>query len=122
MARLDLEQPRWSGSEAATLLLSAGDPGMKDVYELMEQVAETDITLLIRGESGTGKDLVARALHQLSYRRCAPYVKVNSAALPGNLLESELFGFQRGAFTGAHRTKKGKFELANGGTLLLDEI
>jgi transcriptional regulator with PAS, ATPase and Fis domain len=122
MARLDRQQPRWSGSEAATLLLSAGDPGMKDVYELMEQVAETDITLLIRGESGTGKDLVARALHQLSDRRSAPYVRVNSAALPGELLESELFGFKKGAFTGAHRTKKGRFELANGGTLLLDEI
>jgi len=95
---------------------------MKDVYELMEQVAETDITLLIRGESGTGKELVARALHQLSGRSHAPYVKINSAALPSDLLESELFGFEKGAFTGAHRTKKGKFELADGGTLFLDEI
>jgi transcriptional regulator with PAS, ATPase and Fis domain len=95
---------------------------MKEVYELMEQVAETDITALIRGESGTGKDLVALALHQLSNRRSAPYIKVNSAALPNNLLESELFGFEKGAFTGAHQTKKGKFELADGGTLFLDEI
>jgi transcriptional regulator with PAS, ATPase and Fis domain len=88
----------------------------------MEQVAETDITLLIRGESGTGKELVARALHQLSDRRSAPYIKINSAALPSDLLESELFGFEKGAFTGAHRTKKGKFALADGGTLFLDEI
>jgi two-component system response regulator AtoC len=95
---------------------------MEDVYKLMEQVAETDITLLIRGESGTGKNLVAHALHQLSDRRNAPYIKINSAALPSNLLESELFGFERGAFTGAHKTKKGKFELADGGTLFLDEI
>jgi transcriptional regulator with PAS, ATPase and Fis domain len=95
---------------------------MNRVYKLMEQVAETDITLLIRGESGTGKDLVARALHQLSNRRSAPYIKINSAALPSNLLESELFGFKKGAFTGAHQTKKGKFELADGGTLFLDEI
>jgi two-component system response regulator AtoC len=95
---------------------------MNRVYKLMEQVAETDITALIRGESGTGKDLVARALHQLSNRRSAPYIKVNSAALPNNLLESELFGFEKGAFTGAHQTKKGKFELADGGTLFLDEI
>jgi two-component system response regulator AtoC len=95
---------------------------MEDVYKLMEQVAETDITLLIRGESGTGKNLVADALHQLSDRRNAPYIKINSAALPSNLLESELFGFERGAFTGAHKSKKGKFELADGGTLFLDEI
>jgi two-component system response regulator AtoC len=122
MARLNRRQPRRSGSEAADLLLSAGDPGMNEVYELMEQVAETDITALIRGESGTGKDLVALALHELSDRRSAPYIKINSAALPSNLLESELFGFEKGAFTGAHQTKKGKFELADGGTLFLDEI
>ncbi len=100
MARLNRRQPRRSCSEAADLLLSAGDPGMNRVYKLMEQVAETDITLLIRGESGTGKDLVARALHQLSNRRNAPYIKINSAPLPSNLLESELFGFEKGAFTG----------------------
>ena len=122
MAESNRQQPRRSCSEAAALLFRAGDPGMKDVHVLMEQVAETDITLLIRGESGTGKDLVARALHQLSNRRSAPYIKINSAALPSDLLESELFGFERGAFTGAHRTKKGKFELADGGTLFLDEI
>ena len=122
MTQSNRKQPRRSCSEAADLLLSAGDPGMNNVYELMEQVAETDITLLIRGESGTGKELVARALHQLSNRRSAPYIKINSAALPSDLLESELFGFEKGAFTGAHRTKKGKFALADGGTLFLDEI
>ena len=122
MTRSNRKQARRNCSEAAALLLSAGDPGMNNVYELMEQVAETDITLLIRGESGTGKELVARALHQLSNRRSAPYIKINSAALPSDLLESELFGFEKGAFTGAHRTKKGKFALADGGTLFLDEI
>ena len=99
MTRLNRRQPRLNGSDEADLLLSAGDPGMNDVYELMEQVAETDITALIRGESGTGKDLVALALHQLSNRRSAPYIKVNSAALPNNLLESELFGFETVSYT-----------------------
>ncbi len=122
MVQIIRQEPRENCSDATALLLSAGDPGMNEVYELIEQVAETDITLLIRGESGTGKELVACALHQLSNRRSAPYIKINSVALPSNLLESELFGFEKGAFTGAHRSKKGKFALADGGTLFLDEI
>jgi two-component system response regulator AtoC len=92
------------------------------VRDLIERVADTDVTVLIRGESGTGKELVARALAASSLRRDKPFVKVNCAALPAELLESELFGFERGAFTGAIHQKPGKFEFANHGTLFLDEI
>ncbi len=88
----------------------------------MDQVAETDVSVLIEGDSGTGKELVARALHHKSRLRDKPFVKVNCAALPHDLLESELFGYERGAFTGAYRSKPGKFELANNGTMFLDEI
>jgi two-component system response regulator AtoC len=95
---------------------------MREVREIIEQVADTDITVLVRGESGTGKEVVARALFQLGNRRNRPFVKVNCAALPSELLESELFGFERGAFTGAQKRKLGKFEYANHGTIFLDEI
>src|SRR3954469_16521630 len=95
---------------------------MREVKELIERVAGTDVTVLVRGESGTGKELVARALHASSLRRDKPFVKVNCAALPTELLESELFGFERGAFTGAIQQKPGKFEFANHGTMFLDEI
>src|SRR5438046_1873959 len=95
---------------------------MREVKELIERAAGTDVTCLIRGESGTGKELVARALYASSTRRDKPFVKVNCAALPTELLESELFGFERGAFTGAIQQKPGKFEFANKGTIFLDEI
>jgi two-component system response regulator AtoC len=95
---------------------------MKDVKSIIEQVADTDITVLLRGGSGTGKDLAARMIYAISSRRDRPYVKVNCAALPEELLESELFGYEKGAFTGAQRRKPGKFEFANSGTVLLDEI
>ncbi len=104
------------------LVLFGDNRKMREIQEVIEHVADTDITVLIRGESGTGKELVARTLFQRSGRRNGPFVKVNCAALPSELLESELFGFERGAFTGAQRRKLGRFEAANGGTIFLDEI
>jgi Nif-specific regulatory protein len=95
---------------------------MRQVYEQIEQVAHTNTTVLIRGESGTGKELIAHALHYNSPRAKKPFIKVSCAALPDALIESELFGFEKGAFTGAMARKKGRFELAEGGTLFLDEI
>ncbi len=109
-------------SEVDGLLLGGDNPKMKEVREIVEQVADTDITVLVRGESGTGKELIARALYQLSGRSDRSFVKVNCAALPSELLESELFGFEKGAFTGAQKRKLGKFEYANQGTIFLDEI
>jgi DNA-binding NtrC family response regulator len=97
-------------------------PALREVRGVIDQVAGTDVTVLIQGESGTGKEVVARALHAGSGRGKGPFVKVNCAALPGELLESELFGYERGAFTGAFARKAGKFEAAEGGTLFLDEI
>ncbi len=108
--------------ETDILGLFGDNAKMTEVSDMIEQVADTDITVLIRGESGTGKELVARGLFQLSNRRAHPFVKVNCAALPSELLESELFGFEKGAFTGALRRKLGKFEYANHGTIFLDEI
>jgi two-component system, NtrC family, response regulator AtoC len=96
--------------------------GLGELYQVLERVADTPTTVLITGESGTGKELVARALHDHSSRKDKPFIKVNCAAIPKELLESELFGYERGAFTGAVGSKPGRFELANGGTLLLDEI
>jgi len=95
---------------------------MEHVMELVGTVAETDASVVIRGESGTGKELIARAIHAASPRRFFPIVAVNCGAIPETLLESELFGHEKGAFTGAHYRRKGKIELANGGTLFLDEI
>ena len=100
-----------------------GDSGqMLEVISLVRRVAPTDATVLIRGESGTGKELIAKAIHYGSARAARPLVRVNCAALPENLLESELFGHEKGSFTGAIATRKGRFELADGGTLFLDEI
>jgi len=95
---------------------------MQKIYELVETVSQTDTTVLIHGESGTGKELVANAIHLQSPRKNGPFIKVNCSALPETLLETELFGHERGAFTGAIRQRKGRFELANGGTLFLDEV
>jgi DNA-binding NtrC family response regulator len=107
-------------SKYATLF--GNSDGMTEVRDLIERVSDTDVTVLIRGESGTGKELVAHALHERSLRKGNAFVKVNCAALPTELLESELFGFEKGAFTGAIQQKPGKFEFANHGTMFLDEI
>ena len=97
-------------------------PAMQEVYKAIGLVASQNVTVLIRGESGTGKELVARALYQFSKRSKGPFLAVNCAAIPETLLESELFGHEKGAFTGADRRRIGKFEQCNGGTLFLDEI
>ena len=100
----------------------SNSPSMKDIEKMIDRVAATDLTVLVWGESGVGKEVLARTLHHRSPRRQRQFVKVNCAALPLELLESELFGYERGAFTGAHRHKPGKFELADSGTICLDEI
>ncbi len=102
--------------------LIGNSPQMQDVFKMIERVADTDSTILILGESGTGKELVARALHFNSRRQFAPFIPINCSALPENLLESELFGHCKGAFTGAINDKKGLFQEADGGTMFLDEI
>jgi len=125
-------RPRHADAElfAAVLEAVAGashqfiyrDPGMRDVVRLADQVAPSEASILITGESGTGKEVMARYVHRRSRRANAQFVSVNCAAIPENLLESELFGHEKGAFTGAIARRVGKFEEANGGTLLLDEI
>jgi len=108
------------GQELPGLL--SPSPRMTEIRDTIEKVATTNATVLIRGESGVGKEIAARMIFALSHRSEKPFVKVNCAAIPNDLLESELFGYEAGAFTGAQRTKPGKFELADGGTLFLDEI
>src|SRR5258707_6923832 len=100
----------------------ANSPKMQEVLAVVERVAPTNSTVLLGGESGVGKDLIARAIHEKSRRASGPFIKINSTAIPENLLESELFGYEKGAFTGATTSKPGKFELADKGTLFLDEI
>ena len=95
---------------------------MQEVYRVLAKVVNSDVTVMIRGESGTGKELIARALHDYSPRKDNPFIAINMAAIPRELIESELFGYERGAFTGADKSSKGKFELADQGTLFLDEI
>lgn len=97
-------------------------PQMQRIYDLIEMVSQTDTTVLIQGESGTGKEMVANAIHLKSLRKNGPFIKINCSALPETLLETELFGHEKGAFTGAFRQRKGRFELAHEGTLFLDEI
>jgi two-component system NtrC family response regulator len=100
----------------------AGTPRMREIFGTVSLVSKTDVTVLVQGESGTGKELVARAVHEHSRRRNAPFVPINCGAIPETLLESELFGHEKGAYTGAHVQRKGKLELADGGTVFLDEI
>src|SRR5690349_2863600 len=102
--------------------LIGDSPEMHNIFEVIAKVADSPSTVLITGESGTGKELVAKALHENSSRKNGPFIKINCAAIPKTLMESELFGYEKGAFTGATSSKPGRFELADGGTLFLDEI
>ncbi len=108
-------------NDAYSGFIGDSEPMLK-VKSIIEQVADSELTVLIRGESGTGKEIAARSLHQLSRRVDRPFIKVNCAAIPRDLLEAELFGYEKGAFTGAHKTKQGRFESADKGTIFLDEI
>lgn len=110
------------GEEDRSLPLIGRSPAMQDVYRVIARVVSNDLTVLVSGESGTGKELVARAIHDLGARRAAPFVPINMAAIPRDLIEAELFGHERGAFTGAAARTAGRFEQAAGGTLFLDEI
>ena len=100
----------------------SSDGKMQDVFKLVTKVLNNDITVLIHGESGTGKELIARAIHYNGKRKDKPFIVVNCASIPRELLESELFGHEKGSFTGAHQRKLGKFEIANEGSIFLDEV
>jgi two-component system, NtrC family, response regulator AtoC len=117
-----LEPPPEEGEEREARQLISSSSAMHKAKELIERIADTDVPVLLLGESGTGKEVIAREIHARSRRRAQPFIKVNCAALPAELLESELFGHERGAFTGATAEKPGKFELADRGTIFLDEI
>jgi two-component system response regulator HydG len=118
--RLKLDFPKEGGFDLPNII--GKSPKMREVFETLALAAPSDATILIQGESGTGKELIADSVHQNSPRAEKPFIKVNCAALPESLLESELFGHERGAFTGAVSTRKGRFELADGGSIFLDEI
>jgi two-component system, NtrC family, nitrogen regulation response regulator NtrX len=122
MERLRQERLRQWQSEEARYAVLGSSRAIRDLLATIAQVAAGDVRVLIRGENGTGKELVARQLHRQSRRATGPFVALNCAALPENLIESELFGFEKGAFTGATRAQAGKFEEAHGGTLFLDEV
>src|SRR5438309_4982402 len=108
--------------EFDSIPLVGRSPAMQEIYRVLARLMQTDLTVMITGESGTGKELVARALHDYGKRRNGPFVAVNMAAIPRDLIESELFGHERGAFTGANTSSSGRFEQAEGGPLFLDEI
>jgi sigma-54 specific flagellar transcriptional regulator A len=113
---------RGAAASTGARMPSGRSPAIREVLHLVQQVAQHDSSVLILGESGTGKEVVARAVHDSSRRRNGPFVAVNCGAIPADLLESELFGHEKGSFTGAYSTRKGRFEIAEGGTLFLDEI
>jgi DNA-binding NtrC family response regulator len=120
--RLAPRQTLYAAAETGKYGLIGQSPEMQSIFGVIEKVADTPSTVLITGESGTGKELVAKALHEQSSRKAQPFIKINCAAIPKTLMESELFGYEKGAFTGATSSKPGRFELADGGTLFLDEI
>lgn len=124
VAQLEAENRRMASSQQAGPMenLVTGSPDMLKVASMVERVAPTDVSVLLLGASGTGKEVLARALHAASGRREGPFIAINCGAIPDNLLEAELFGYERGAFTGAVKTTEGKIELAQGGTLFLDEV
>ncbi|KAB2659161.1 nitrogen regulation protein NR(I) [Brucella tritici] len=111
-----------SDEQADNMPLVGRSPAMQEIYRVLARMMQTDLTIMVTGESGTGKELVARALHEYGRRRKGPFVAINMAAIPRDLIESELFGHEKGAFTGAQNRSSGRFEQANGGTLFLDEI
>ncbi|MBM3567570.1 MAG: nitrogen regulation protein NR(I) [Alphaproteobacteria bacterium] len=115
-------RPEPAGEESERLPLIGRSPAMQEIYRVLARLMQTDLTVMITGESGTGKELAARALHDYGKRRNGPFVAVNMAAIPRELIESELFGHEKGSFTGAHMRVTGRFEQAEGGTLFLDEI
>ena len=121
-AKDESASPDVTAISAAARFLTGGSPAIRETNSLLRQVAAHDSTVLILGESGTGKEVAARAIHDLSPRRNRPFVAVNCGAIPSELLESELFGHEKGSFTGAISARKGRFEIAEGGTLFLDEI
>ena len=118
----NLSKTQSSGITPANKGLAGSSKAIQKIRELIDQVAKSDATVLILGESGTGKEVIAQALHRCSARKDKPFVPVNCGAIPGELLESELFGHEKGAFTGALTSRQGRFEMADGGTLFLDEI
>lgn len=119
---MELELQGWKSGIPIDKLIIGNSPKSQELYNLIRRVAASNVTVLLIGETGTGKELCARAIHQLSARRSKPFIAVNCATIPENLLESEMFGYEKGAFTGASARKLGKFELAEGGTIFLDEI
>src|SRR5450631_904883 len=116
------DMPPSKPEEMDSIPLVGRSPAMQEIYRLLARLMQTDLTVMISGESGTGKELVARALHDYGKRRAGPFVAINMAAIPRELIESELFGHEKGAFTGAVLKRRGLFEQAHGGTLFLDEI
>lgn len=116
------QQPRNAPINSPTADIIGEAPAMQDVFRIIGRLSRSSISVLINGESGTGKELVAHALHRHSPRAKAPFIALNMAAIPKDLIESELFGHEKGAFTGANTVRQGRFEQADGGTLFLDEI
>jgi two-component system nitrogen regulation response regulator NtrX len=121
-SRLQEDNRIWRQKASSKVHISGNSPAMENLREQIQRAAPTNATVLITGENGTGKELVARMIHNLSRRSHRPMIEVNCAAIPEELIESELFGHEKGAFTGAHEKRRGRFDLANGGTLFLDEI